>query len=192
MCGSATKCGSAPQCGFSLVELLAAVAVLTLSVAAGTGVLGLALATDGEGRRCRTDRDAAVELLWSFETMPYCTDEGGAASLVSLLFPHAVVARNREDAFYCPTASPPWPAVSFVTRHEVGGRAVVVVARFLARDADGLLRVVDEAGLTGIDLVESVPPPALFVEVRPVGSSGGSTAVARLFVADALWTAGMP
>jgi hypothetical protein len=151
-------------------------------VLAGTGLAVLAsrqaAATDG----AVADRDAALDLLWGLEKLPYVAP-AGSPSLTAQVFPHAVLARNSLAARYVAAATGGLPAASFVTRRENGGRALVLVARFLARDASGDWRPVNDAALRGRDLCVDVPPPALLLEVRRDDLREGASLAGRLFVA---------
>jgi hypothetical protein len=178
--GARVRLGSAAA--FTLVEVAAAAAVLVISVLAGTGLAVLASRQAAAADRGVADRDAALDLLWGLEKLPYVAP-AGCPCLTAEVFPHAVVARNSATARYVPTATGSLPAASFVTRRENDGRALVLVARLLTRDASGDWRPVNDAALRGRDLSVDVPPPALLLEVRRDGFREGASLAGRLFVA---------
>jgi hypothetical protein len=167
---------------FTLLEVVAAAAVLVVSVLAGTGLALLASRQAAAAGGSGADRDAALDLLWGLEELPYVAP-AGSPSLTAQVFPHAVAARNSATARYVAVATGSLPAASFVTRREHDGRALVLVARFLTRDARGDWCPVSDSSLCGRDLAVAVPPPALLLEVRLDGPHGSLALAGRLFVA---------
>jgi hypothetical protein len=167
---------------FTLVEVAAAAAVLVLSVLAGTGLALLASRQVAAADGSVADRDAALGLLWSLEQLPYVAP-AGSPSLVAQVFPHAVAARNSAAARYMGAAGEELPAGSFVTLREQDGRALLLVARFLARDESGAWCPVDDASLAGRDLAAADPPPALLLEVRRDRHGRRTMLAGRLFAA---------
>jgi hypothetical protein len=167
---------------FTLIEVAAAAAVLTVSLLAGGALATLALrhAADVGGRAA--DRDAALEALWDLDRLPFVV-AGQGRSLVKEVFPHSMVARSTADAWYVAHEAERFADGSFVTRRRVAGQDLLLVARFLRRDEHGAWSAVDDLTIGGRDFSTCATPPALLVEIRRERAAGATVLVSRTYTA---------
>lgn len=185
------------RAGFSLVEVLAAAAVLIIATASGAGVVRLAGAVSGHDADARHESDAALQLAWRLRSLPYLADEPGGPSVVASLFPH-----TSEDGgsagFYVAARREPWPEACFVAFHVTDAGRVCTVAQFVqsTRDpeADGAesaalagagdgWTVIGDDELSAMALLEA-PPAALRVEVRSARRPDRPALATLFFLAD--------
>ncbi|GEM_PF-3168919 len=172
--------------GFTLLEVLAAAVVLVIAVAAGTGIIALALTQSSRDVTAVGERDAALEVQWRLAGLPYVSAAPGEESLVAALFPHATVAFNTPEELYVPAADGCWPGPAFVTYQEADGRRLAAVAQFLWRTGDGGWVTVPRGRIDGACFDVDTPPPVLRLELRPANDPSRPALLSRVFVADCL------
>jgi len=180
------------RAGFTLLEVLAAAVVLVIAVAAGTGIVTLALMQSSRDASAVDDGDAALDVQWRLAGLPYASATPGEESLVAALFPHATVALNTPTAHYVPAAAGCWPGPAFVTFQEAGDRRLAAVAQFLWRTADGGWTTVPRDRLDGARFDIDTPPPVLRLELRPAGDPSRPALLSRVFFAGGPRAEGAP
>ncbi len=180
-------------CGFTLVEVLAAAAVLAMSAAAVTGIVSLALRAGGEQRHSEEDRQAALAFLWDLDLLPFTRHVAPAMAgvgpttaavlgqgVVQRVFPHADTARNTAQAFYTGAGAHGWSSGAFVNVDRAHGRDLVVVARFVAREGSSWVHLDHESVVGLYEGVGALPAVAVTVELHAFkGSSAEGVPVAQ-------------
>ena len=148
--------------GLTLVEVVAAVAILGVTVATAASVFGQASRLRVTTQRDDDARVAVENEIERLRALPYWTGGDGSTqqdgSLVGAVFPHAVAARNTESRYVVPGDDQDAPAGAFVTFRALGDRGLRVVARFAVSSRDGW-RALDWADIQGFACDEAWRPP---------------------------------
>jgi Tfp pilus assembly protein PilV len=166
----------AGQSGFSLLEVLIAAILLTC---VGTATTALTLVSGhqiGAAARASLAQEVAASTLERLRSLPFASSFDGApsaASIVQELFPHAIVARNQDDAFV--SLSTAGGGATFTTRNAMQGVAVTTEATFVRSGRTGWLCVPSSA-VEGYAADEAavLPGDALSVKVSVQWVAGSS------------------
>jgi Tfp pilus assembly protein PilV len=173
---------SAGHPGFTLVEAVIAVAVLTLGCLAVAGVLHVSLRAEAAEVRRQGERAALDEESARLRALPFfrarVAPDAGPPSLLAEVFPHARTALNTGSSVFDGSSG----QALFITHGTVSGLSVRRAARLCREDAGGLvpLTAADLADWTVWDAAE---PPALAVVLTlEVTGEQSSDAARRLVV----------
>ena len=159
------------QRGLSLLEVVAATAILSLTVLCVTAVVESSLALQRRaGGAAELERVVDAEAV-RLRALPFCGqgdgDTPGPPSLLAETFPHADPSRVSPEAQYLPDADGS-SGGTFVTTARVGQCLLRREARFVATDGEQWTPVAAGA-LLGWD-VAAASPPACALQVRLVAS----------------------
>ena len=122
------------RAGFSLLEVVAATAVLLIGSAAITGLYALAAGrTAGQGRAMKV-RETCHTTAQTLLALPFRSVDGGA-DLVSAVFPHADPAGNTASARFLTGQEESAPAGSFVSILDEEGGQKRLTATFVTLDS---------------------------------------------------------
>lgn len=156
--------------GFTLLEAVAAAAVLLVTVTAATGTVVSGSRASARLQRTMEVDDVLRSEVERLRALPYCApvraeDAAGSAvagGVLDEVFPHALTEAGTADARYVAAGDGDVPAGAFVSVVECGAITVTRVARFLDGSGEAALGPDAVAGwaVWGADL-----PPGAAVEV---------------------------
>jgi prepilin-type N-terminal cleavage/methylation domain-containing protein len=167
------------QSGFSLLEVLIAAILLACVTTATTSLTLVSGHELSRAAHASAAQGIGASQLERWRSLPFVapspTDAASAVpSVVDELFPHAIVARNREDAYV--SARTHDRAATFTTRSVVGEVTVTDEAMFVRSAAAGW-RPVPWSAIAGFaaDQAAVLPADALLVKVTVRWPNGASS-----------------
>jgi prepilin-type N-terminal cleavage/methylation domain-containing protein len=154
--------------GFSLVEVVVAMAVLACVVATSTMVLTNARSAQRRAERRDIARIAVQNEIEMLRSLPFFVAPApmrpGRADAVGHVFPHALAALNSASAMYCAHDCDDGPAGSFVTSRVTDAGLLKTTAVFVTSTRDGWARV-PPAAVEGFAADDSPYPPGAALRV---------------------------
>lgn len=118
------------ETGLTLIEVIAATAVLLIGAAATTGLFSCALRQSGRDGAALRLQESSRETVQALLALPFRADDG-APDLISQVFPHAQPALSSAAARFLVGAEDGAPAGSFVTERREGDLQTRLVATFV-------------------------------------------------------------
>lgn len=172
----------AGQGGFTLLEVLIAAILLTCVSAATTTLTLVSGDVIGSTARSSLAHDIASSTIERLRSIPFaqpCSTTEDATSVVLELFPHAIIARNQDDAYVSLSAN--GDGATFTTRHRAENVTVTVEATFV-RSTQAGWRPVTQDVVEGFvaDEAALLPSDALSVVVSVQWAEGPSPHVYTL------------